>query len=72
MADTWANSRCANLAGDAREPALAKRLEEDYAYKSATASSFQGFQKQMSEIGTSAEGNTPLAKLCENTLATIS
>ncbi len=54
-----------------RESALAKRLEEDYAYKSAAASSFQGFQKQMSEIGTSAGANTPLAKLCEDTLTTI-
>ena len=54
-----------------RESALAKRLEEDYAYKSAAASSFQGFQKQMSEIGASAGTNTPLGKLCENTLTTI-
>lgn len=55
-----------------RESALAKRLEEDYAYKSAAASSFQGFQKQMSEIGASTGANTPLSKLCENTLTTIS
>ena len=54
-----------------RESALAKRMEEDYAYKSAAASSFQGFQKQMSEIGASAGANTPLAKLCEDTLSTI-
>lgn len=54
-----------------RESALAKRLEEDYAYKSAAASSFQGFQKQMSEIGASAGANTPLAKLCVDTLTTI-
>lgn len=54
-----------------RESALAKRLEEDYAYKSAAASSFQGFQKQMSEVGASAGENTPLKKLCEDTLTTI-
>ena len=30
-----------------------------------------GFQKQMSEIGASAGANTPLAKLCEDTLSTI-
>ncbi|MBI3774471.1 MAG: hypothetical protein HY273_02775 [Gammaproteobacteria bacterium] len=54
-----------------RESALAKRLEEDYGYKSAIASTFQGFHKQMSEIGTAAASNLPLAKLCEDTLTTI-
>ncbi|MDP2030399.1 MAG: hypothetical protein Q8K12_12240 [Thiobacillus sp.] len=55
-----------------RESALAKRLEEGYGYKSAIASSFLGFHKQMSEIGEQAETNTPLATLCTDTLATIS
>lgn len=55
-----------------RESALAKRLEEDYGYKSAIASSFVGFHKQMSEIGVVAGSNEPLAKLCADTLATIS
>lgn len=54
-----------------RESALAKRLEEDYGYKSAIASTFQGFHKQMSEIGTATASNLPLAKLCEDTLTTI-
>jgi len=54
-----------------RESALAKRMEEDYAYKAAIASSFQGFQQQMSEIGATAGSDTPLAKLCGDTLATI-
>lgn len=53
------------------ESALAKRLEEDYGYKSAVASSFLGFHKQMSEIGSAAGSNIPLAKLCEDTLTTI-
>jgi hypothetical protein len=53
------------------ESALAKRLEEDYGYKSAVASSFLGFHKQMSEIGSAAGSNKPLAKLCEDTLTTI-
>jgi hypothetical protein len=53
-----------------RESALAKRLEEDYGYKAAVASSFQGFQKQMVEVGEAKEGS-PLAKLCSDTLATI-
>lgn len=54
-----------------RESALAKRLEEDYGYKAAIAASFQGFQKQMAEIGASAEDNPPLNKLCGDTLMTI-
>ena len=54
-----------------RESALAKRLEEDYGYKAAIASSFQGFQKQMADIGTSAPQGSPLWKLCEDTLSTI-
>ena len=53
------------------EAALAKRLEEDYGYKSAIASMFLGFQKQMSEIGSAAATNIPLAKLCGDTLTTI-
>jgi chemotaxis protein histidine kinase CheA len=54
-----------------RESALAKRLEEDYGYKAAIAASFQGFQKQMAEIGASAPEGSPLSKLCEDTLTTI-
>ncbi|MCR8960339.1 hypothetical protein M0765_022195 [Variovorax sp. S2] len=54
-----------------RESALAKRLEEDYGYKSAIAASFQGFHKQMSDIAEQAGSNTPLAKLCIDTLTTI-
>ena len=55
----------------ARETALAKRLEEDYGYKSAIAASFQGFHKQMSDLGTQAGPDTPLGRLCTDTLATI-
>jgi hypothetical protein len=54
-----------------REAALAKRLEEDYGYKSAIASSFLGFHKQMTEVGSASESNKPLAKLCGDTLTTI-
>jgi hypothetical protein len=54
-----------------RESALAKRLEEDYGYKAAIATSFQGFQKQMAEIGNLAPTGSPLSKLCEDTLSTI-
>lgn len=54
-----------------RESALAKRLEEDYGYKSAIASCFEGFQKQMAEIEVGKSSESPLATLCENTLTTI-
>ena len=54
-----------------RESALAKRLEEDYGYKAAIATSFQGFQNQMADIGTSVPQGSPLSKLCEDTLSTI-
>ena len=54
-----------------RESALARRLEEDYGYKSAIASCFEGFQRQMSEIGEGAAPGSPLAQLCANTLTTI-
>ncbi|MBS0455381.1 MAG: hypothetical protein JSS14_29125 [Proteobacteria bacterium] len=54
-----------------REAALAKRLEEDYGYKAAIAASFQGFHKQMSDLTERATPETPLAKLCADTLTTI-
>lgn len=54
-----------------QESALAKRLEEDYGYKAAIAASFQGFQKMMAETAAEVQSNTPLAKLCEDTLATL-
>lgn len=54
-----------------RESALAKRLEEDYGYKAAVAASFQGFQKQMAEIEEKAGNDSPLSRLCADTLATI-
>jgi hypothetical protein len=56
----------------ARESALARRLEEDYGYKSAIASSFEGFNNQMREIGAASQDNEPLKLLCENTLKIIS
>lgn len=54
-----------------RESALAKRLEEDYGYKAAIAASFQGFQEQMGKIVGTASENSPLGKLCDDTLATL-
>jgi hypothetical protein len=54
-----------------REASLAKRLEEDYGYKSAIASSFQGFQQQMKEIVSTLAPSSPLGKLCNDTLSTL-
>lgn len=54
-----------------RESALAKRLEEDYGYKAAVATSFLGFQKQMAEIGDKVQEGSPLSKLCADTLTTM-
>jgi hypothetical protein len=54
-----------------RESALAKRLEEDYGYKAAVASCFEGFKKQMSEVGAEVASDSALAKLLANTLETI-
>lgn len=54
-----------------RESALAKRLEEDYGFKVSVASSFQGFQEQMKNVGSVAADNEPLKTLCDATLAQI-
>ncbi|SDZ70652.1 hypothetical protein SAMN05518854_1159 [Variovorax sp. YR266] len=54
-----------------RESSLAKRLEEDYGYKAAVAASFQGFHKQMADITQQAGADSPVAKLCTDTLTTI-
>lgn len=54
-----------------RESALAKRLEEDYGYKSAISACFEGFRKQMSETGKGATAESPVGKLCSDTLRTI-
>lgn len=54
-----------------QESALAKRLEEDYGYKATIASSFDGFKKQLSAIDAGIKSDSALAKLLENTLATI-
>ncbi len=53
------------------ESALAKRLEEDYGFKSAIASCFEGFRRQMADLSADAKPDSPLAKLCDNTLTTI-
>lgn len=54
-----------------RESALAKRMEEDYGYKAAIAASFQGFQKQMADVTAAVGADSPLGRLCGDTLSTI-
>lgn len=54
----------------ARERALAKRLEEDYAFKAAVAASLYGFQAQAEKISTTDQ-NAPISKLYDNTLREI-
>lgn len=54
-----------------RESALAKRLEEDYGYKSAIATCFEGFRKEMATIDKDMPPDSALAKLCADTLTTI-
>lgn len=54
-----------------REAALAKRLEEDYGYKSAIATCFEGFRKEMTNIDQGTNPDSALAKLCADTLTTI-
>lgn len=54
-----------------RESALAKRLEEDYGYKSAISACFEGFRKQMAETGGNTDPDSPVGKLCADTLQTI-
>lgn len=50
---------------------LASRLEEEYAYKQAISSSFEGYKKQMQDISSENEQSTALATLCDNVLKTL-
>ena len=54
-----------------RESALAKRMEEDYGYKSAVATCFEGFRKEMTAIDSNMKSDSALAKLCLDTLTTM-
>jgi len=52
---------------------LALRLEEEYAFKEATSTSFEGYKREMADI---PAGNTteskPISVLCENVLLALS
>jgi Mg2+ and Co2+ transporter CorA len=51
---------------------LSVRLEEEYAYKEAISTAFEGYKRELSQISVSDPTNpTPLIKLCTNILAAI-
>jgi hypothetical protein len=55
-----------------RHHGLALRLQEEYAYKEAVSTSFEGYKREMADIGaTSPEALNPLMTLCDNVLRTL-
>ena len=56
----------------ARQATLAMRMEEEYAFKATISTSFEGYRRQMAEIGSGLPPEHPLARLCADTLETIS
>lgn len=55
----------------AKQASLAKRLEEEYAFKATISMSFDGYRRQMAEVGKDLAPDSPLATLCNNTLREI-
>jgi hypothetical protein len=56
----------------ARQASFATRMEEEYAFKATISTSFEGYRRQMAEVSRDLAPNSPLARLCADTLATIS
>ena len=55
-----------------RHYSLALRLQEEYAFKEALSTAFEGYKREMASIPSGAEGTaTPLVTLCENVLTTL-
>ncbi len=51
---------------------MSLRMEEDYAYKEAISTAFEGYKREMEKIaGTGSENPTPLTILCTNILRAI-
>jgi len=51
---------------------LSVRLEEEYAYKEAVSTAFEGYKREMTDIAPGDAANpSPLTKLCTNILAAI-
>ena len=52
---------------------LALQVEEEYAFKEAVSTSFEGYKRQMADISGSGNGViTPIVSLCESVLRTLS
>ncbi|MDX2177681.1 MAG: hypothetical protein SF028_14555 [Candidatus Sumerlaeia bacterium] len=54
-----------------RQASIAKRMEEEYAFKATTSTSFEGYRRQMAEVGKDLTPGSPLAQLCGDTLRII-
>jgi hypothetical protein len=51
---------------------LSLRLEEDYAYKEALSTAFEGYKREMEKITvTGDDGQSPITTLCINVLKAI-
>ena len=51
--------------------ALAQRVEEDYAFKETVSRSFEGYRREMAQLDGKVDPDSPLARLCADTLAII-
>lgn len=56
----------------ARQASLAMRMEEEYGFKATVSTSFEGYRRQMAEVGGDLALESPLARLCTDTLRTLS
>ena len=55
-----------------RHYSIAARLQEEYAYKEAVSTAFEGYKREMNHIsGRNKEAASPLIILCENVLSTL-
>jgi hypothetical protein len=55
-----------------RHYGLALRLQEEYAYKEAVSAAFEGYKREMGNVGgVTTGGANPLVTLCENVLRTL-
>jgi predicted nucleic acid-binding Zn-ribbon protein len=55
----------------ARQASLAKRMEENYAFKATMSASFEGYRRELAAIEGDVTAGSPLATLCNETLRTI-
>lgn len=56
----------------ARQASLAMRMEEEYGFKATVSTSFEGYRRLLEQMGSGLGPETPLARLCSDTLNTIS